>query len=48
MNDLDLPEFIDVTTMNLNNLMYSKKPHKIDTTQSFIKKSYKKYIYKSW
>ena len=44
MNDLDLPEFIDVTTMNLNNLMYSKKPHKIDTTQSFIKKSYKKYM----
>jgi hypothetical protein len=44
MDDLDLPEFIDVTTMNLNNLMYSTKPQKRDTTQSFVKKSYKNYI----
>ena len=44
MDDLDLPEFIDVSTMNLNNLMYSTKPQKRDTTQSFVKKYYKKYM----
>jgi hypothetical protein len=44
MDDLDLPEFIDVSTMNLNNLMYSTKPQKRGTTQSFVKKYYKKYM----